>query len=69
MDEGLNLDVETYWGAGFLPGRFHVGDPSWSYHAMARAILSEAQSALDMGTGEGGVLASLAPPSQADGRV
>jgi hypothetical protein len=61
MAEGLNLDVETYWGAGFLPGRFHVDDPSWSYHAMARAILSEAQSALDMGTGEGGVLASLAP--------
>jgi hypothetical protein len=61
MAEGWNLDVETYWGAGFLPGRFRVDDPSWSYHAMARAILSEAQSALDMGTGEGGVLASLAP--------
>jgi hypothetical protein len=69
MAEGLNLDVEIYWGAGFLPGRFRVDDPSWSYHAMARAILSQAQSALDMGTGEGGVLASLAPPSQADGRV
>jgi hypothetical protein len=61
MAEGLNLDVEAYWGAGLLPGRFRADDPSWSYHEMARGILSEAEAALDMGTGEGGVLASLAP--------
>jgi len=34
---------------------------AWSYQAIARRILAEAESALDMGTGEGGVLASLAP--------
>ena len=61
MIEGLNLDVEAYWGAGFMPERFRAAHPSWSYQAMARAILAEAESALDMGTGEGGVLASLAP--------
>jgi hypothetical protein len=61
MAEGLNLDVEAHWGAGFLPGRFQADEPSWSYRAMARPILAEAESALDMGTGEGGVLASLAP--------
>jgi hypothetical protein len=36
-------------------------EPIWSYEAIARRILAEAESALDMGTGEGGVLASLAP--------
>jgi hypothetical protein len=61
MAEGLNLDVEARWGAGFLPGRFRSDDPSWSYEQIARAILANAESALDMGTGEGGVLASLAP--------
>jgi hypothetical protein len=68
MAEGLNLDVEAYWGAGFLPGRFRSEDPSWSYATIARAILAKAESALDMGTGEGGVLASLAS-AQADSRV
>ena len=61
MAEGLTLDVEAYWGAGFLPGRFRADEPSWSYEAMARPILAAAESALDMGTGEGGVLATLAP--------
>jgi SAM-dependent methyltransferase len=61
MAEGLTLDVEAYWGAGFLAGRIRADEPSWSYEAMARLILTEAESALDMGTGEGGVLANLAP--------
>jgi hypothetical protein len=61
MVDGLTLDVEAYWGAGFLAGRFRADEPSWSYEAMARLILGEAESALDMGTGEGGVLASLTP--------
>jgi hypothetical protein len=61
MAEGLNLDVEAFWGAGFLPGRLRADEPSWSYEAMARPILAEAETGLDMGTGEGGVLASLAP--------
>jgi SAM-dependent methyltransferase len=61
LAEGLRLDVEAYWGAGLLPERLSAESPSWSYPALARSILSNAQSALDMGTGEGGVLASLAP--------
>jgi hypothetical protein len=61
MAEGLSLDVEAYWGAGFLSGRFIAEEPTWSYEAMACPILAEAESVLDMGTGEGGVLASLAP--------
>jgi hypothetical protein len=61
MAEGLSLDVEAHWGAGFLSERFIAAKPSWSYEALARPILAEAESALDMGTGEGGVLASLAP--------
>jgi hypothetical protein len=61
MTEGLSLDVEAYWGAGFLSGRYRADEPSWSYEAIARPILAETDSVLDMGTGEGGVLASLAP--------
>jgi SAM-dependent methyltransferase len=61
MAEGLSVDVEAYWGAGFPTGRYRADKPDWSYEATARAILAETESALDMGTGEGGVLASLAP--------
>ena len=61
LAEGLSLDIEAYWGAGLLPERLSAESPSWSYPAIARSILSKAQSALDMGTGEGGVLAGLAP--------
>ena len=59
--EGMALDVEAYWGAGFLPGRFVSTAPSWDYAALARPLLERAGTALDMGTGEGGVLAALAP--------
>jgi SAM-dependent methyltransferase len=49
-------------GAAGLPtGRYGADEPDWSYEATAREILAEAGSALDMGTGEGGILASLAP--------
>lgn len=61
MAEGFSLDVEAYWGAGFLPGRYRADQPDWSYQGTARAILPEVESVLDMGTGEGGFLASLAP--------
>jgi SAM-dependent methyltransferase len=61
MAEGLSVDVETYWGAGLPTGRYRADKPDWSYEATARGILAEAGSALDMGTGEGGILASLAP--------
>ena len=53
--------MEAYWGAGLPTGRYRADKPDWSYEATARGILAEAGSALDMGTGEGGILASLAP--------
>jgi hypothetical protein len=61
MAEGLSVDVEAYWSAGLPTGRYRADKPDWSYEATARGILAEAGSALDMGTGEGGILASLAP--------
>ena len=53
MAEGLSLDVEAFWGAGFLSGRYRADEPSLSYQAIGRRILAEAEYALDMGTGEG----------------
>ncbi len=60
-DEGLGLDVERHWGAGFLAGRYRSGEPSWSYAEVCRPLLDRASAVLDMGTGDGRVLAGLAP--------
>ncbi len=61
LAEGLGLDVEAYWGAGFLEGRYRVKAPPWTWRELARPHLACAGSALDMGTGEGGRLVDLAP--------
>jgi SAM-dependent methyltransferase len=61
LAEGLGLDVEAYWGAGFLEGRYRVKAPPWTWRELARPHLACADSALDMGTGEGGRLVDLAP--------
>ncbi|MDQ3274356.1 MAG: hypothetical protein M3Q39_04820 [Actinomycetota bacterium] len=53
LAEGLGLDVEAYWGAGFLEGRYRVKAPPWTWRELARPHLAGADSALDMGTGEG----------------
>lgn len=61
LAEGMALDVEAYWGAGFLAGRYVPGEVSWRWPEVVRPYLEEATRLLDMGTGEGRVLLSLAP--------
>lgn len=61
LEEGLNVDVEAFWGAGFLAGRYRPGEVSWTWPAETGPWLSEATRALDLGTGDGRVLAGLAP--------
>lgn len=60
--EGVAVDVEEYWGAGFLDGRNLADELSWTWPGVVRPIIGDARCALDMRTGEGGQLASLAPP-------
>lgn len=61
LAEGLAVDVESHWGAGFLAGRYLPGQPPWSWEDVVRPRLDRAGSCLDMGTGEGAVLAGLQP--------
>ena len=61
LSEGLALDVEAYWGAGFLDGRYVPGELSWQWPDVVRPYLRDAARLLDMGTGDGRALASLAP--------
>jgi SAM-dependent methyltransferase len=59
LDEGFGLDVEAHWGAGFLPGRYLPGETSWTWAGVVDPHLAGASALLDLGTGEGGVLAGL----------
>lgn len=60
LDEGFGLDVEAYWGAGFLPGRYLAGSPTWEWpELVGRYVGGTTAALLDLGTGEGGVLAGL----------
>lgn len=59
LDEGFGLDVETHWGAGFLPGRYVPGETSWTWPGIVDRHLRGAKALLDLGTGEGGQLAGL----------
>jgi SAM-dependent methyltransferase len=59
LDEGFGLDVESHWGAGFLPGRYIPGSPSWTWPGIVGPHLRGASALLDLGTGEGSVLAAL----------
>ena len=47
------------WDFSHIADRAIEPDPPWSYVAMARELLANASSALDLGTGGGEVLASL----------
>ncbi|MGW8779904.1 class I SAM-dependent methyltransferase [Streptomyces sp. NPDC055796] len=49
------------WDFGWLEGRAHGEGPSWDYAEHARALLPYAGSLLDIDTGGGELLASLAP--------
>lgn len=61
LAEGLAVDVEARWGAGFLDGRYVPSEPSWTWPQIARPYLAEAGRLLDMGTGDGGQLLMLEP--------
>ncbi|WP_250027608.1 class I SAM-dependent methyltransferase [Paractinoplanes maris] len=54
----------TGWEFAWLDGRDVGSEPSWSYPAMARTLLRRATSALDLDTGNGELLAELAPLPQ-----
>ncbi len=57
--------AEGGWDFGWLTGRAHGSDPTWSYLDLAQTALLEPQTALDVDTGGGEILSSLLPlPSQ-----
>lgn len=60
VDEALSASFSG-WDFGWLEGRATSADLSWSYPALARAELTDATSLLDVDTGGGELLASLAP--------
>ncbi|MBB5933963.1 class I SAM-dependent methyltransferase [Streptomyces zagrosensis] len=63
IDEGLTTPFEG-WDFGVFRGRYaeaSVTDLPWSYPQLVRDQLPAAASLLDLGTGGGEVLASLAP--------
>jgi len=47
------------WSFDDLAARMEVEEPPWSYERLARDVLADAGSALDLGTGGGEVLLSL----------
>lgn len=49
------------WDFGWLAGRAEGSDPSWSYPELARELVRGSTSLLDVDTGGGEMLASLAP--------
>ena len=61
LGEGLAVEVDAYWGAGFLDGRYLPEEPSWTWPELARPYLDGAERLLDMGTGDGGWLRTLEP--------
>jgi len=61
LAEGLGVDVEAGWRAGFLQGRYVAGEPPWTWRGLARPLVQRSESMLDMGTGDGAVLAGLGP--------
>ena len=49
------------WDFSYLKDRMIEGEPPWSYLALAKAAVARANDILDVATGGGEVLASLAP--------
>lgn len=52
------------WDFAFLEGRYVEGWPSWDFGQEAKRIMRDAHSMLDLGTGGGEFLSSLAPPPE-----
>jgi len=48
------------WNFSYLKDRWHEAQPAWSYDALVRTLLCDADSFLDMGTGGGEKLLSFA---------
>lgn len=62
--EGMGVDVESRWGAGFLVDRYVPGTTPWSWPDVVRPALEAVGPdavVLDLGTGDGAVLTDLAP--------
>lgn len=60
LAEGAAVDVST-WGAGFLPDRYLEQLPPWEYPDIVAPYLQDADTMLDMGTGDGSKLLTLRP--------
>lgn len=58
-DESALGERATGWEFAWLDGR--PGEASWSYPELARALVRRAESLLDLDTGNGELLAELAP--------
>jgi len=52
------------WDFSYLNGRWIEEQPPWDYEALARQLVQKSKAVLDMGTGGGEILASLAPFSE-----
>ncbi len=64
VEEALSADF-TGWDFSWLNGRAVSHNPSWSYADLARQALDAATRVLDVDTGGGELLASLAPLPEA----
>ncbi|MEV0144765.1 MULTISPECIES: methyltransferase domain-containing protein [unclassified Nonomuraea] len=60
VDQAVRASIRG-WDFSWLRGRTTGGKPSWAYTERASVLLSTARRVLDMDTGGGEVLASLAP--------
>ncbi|GGL37300.1 hypothetical protein [Planomonospora parontospora] len=60
VEQAVHASVHG-WDFSWLRGRTSGGTPSWRYTERASALLSTATRLLDLDTGGGEVLASLAP--------
>ena len=58
--EGFALPFSG-WDFSAISGRWREGDPPWNYAELLREQIRSAQSMVDLGTGGGEFLASLAP--------
>ncbi len=49
------------WDFSYLKGRWEEEQPGWNYEALARRLVKESKSVLDMATGGGEIFSSFAP--------
>ncbi|MCP2259074.1 Methyltransferase domain-containing protein [Streptoalloteichus tenebrarius] len=61
IDQALRSDLEGWDFDAFFAGRYTETPPSWDFAELVRARIPEVDSLLDLGTGGGELLASLAP--------